>query len=101
MSPIAILISFLVYTLLLFTVSWLTSRKNDNATFFLGNRQSPWYVVDADDKKRARLNCICHLLSKIEYRDVTRQEIELPPRQDDYGYIRPPLEEQTFVPEVY
>lgn len=45
MTPASIFISFLVYTALLFTVSWITSRKSDNRTFFLGNRQSPWFVV--------------------------------------------------------
>jgi Na+/proline symporter len=45
MSPASILISFLTYTALLFLISWLTSRRSDNVTFFLGNRQSPWYVV--------------------------------------------------------
>ncbi len=45
MSPVSILISFLIYTLLLFVVSWITSRKSNNDTFFIGNRKSPWFVV--------------------------------------------------------
>ncbi len=64
-------------------------------------KQAPWYVVNAEDKKRARLNCISHLLTMIPYEDRTGGEIELPPRQEDQGYIRPPIAEQTFVPEVY
>jgi polyphosphate kinase len=64
-------------------------------------KQAPWYVVNADDKKRARLNTITHLLSLIPYEDLTPEPIELPPRQSDIGYIRPPRSEQTFVPEVY
>ena len=64
-------------------------------------KQSPWYVVDANDKKRARLNCIHHLLSMIPYEDLTPEKIELPPRQKDSGYLRPPMTDQTFVPEVY
>ena len=64
-------------------------------------KQAPWYVVNAEDKKRARLNCISHLLSMIPYEDRTLGEIELPPRQEHQGYIRPPIGEQTFVPEVY
>ena len=64
-------------------------------------KQAPWYVVNADDKKRARLNCITHLLSLIPYQDVTREIIELPPRQSDAGYVRPPMTDQTFVPEVH
>jgi polyphosphate kinase 2 (PPK2 family) len=64
-------------------------------------KQAPWYVVNADDKKRARLNCISHLLTMIPYEDTTPEPIELPPRQDDESYIRPPIGEQEFVPELY
>ena len=64
-------------------------------------KQAPWYVVNAEDKKRARLNCISHLLTMIPYEDRTLGPIELPPRQDDSGYIRPPITEQTFVPQNY
>jgi hypothetical protein len=64
-------------------------------------KQAPWYVVNADDKKRARLNCITHLLGLIPYKDLTPDEIKLPPRQRDTGYVRPPMTDQTFVPEVY
>jgi hypothetical protein len=61
----------------------------------------PWYVVNADDKKRARLNCISHLLSMIPYEDILPEPLELPPRIPASGYMRPPIDEQTFVPEVY
>jgi polyphosphate kinase len=64
-------------------------------------RQAPWYVVNADDKKKARLNVIRHLLSLIPYQDLTPEPIVLPPRQPDRGYVRPPLDEQTFIPELY
>jgi polyphosphate kinase 2 len=64
-------------------------------------KQAPWYVVNADDKKRARLNVIKHLLSMIPYKDLTPEPITLPPRQKENGYVRPPLANQTFVPEVY
>lgn len=64
-------------------------------------KQAPWYTVDADDKKRARLNCMSHLLSMIPYKDLTPPPIELPERQDDTAYVRPPVEDQTFVPDVY
>ena len=63
--------------------------------------QAPWNVVNADDKKRARLNCIHHLLSQIKYKDLTPEKIELPPRQKRKGYVRPPLSDQHFVPEAY
>ena len=64
-------------------------------------KQAPWWVVDADDKRRARLNCIAHLLSMIPYEDVIPPPLDLPPRQSDQGYVRPPMSDQTFVPEVY
>jgi polyphosphate kinase 2 len=64
-------------------------------------KQVPWYVVNGDDKKRARLNVIHHLLSLIPYEDLTPEPIALPPRQRDSGYVRPPITDQTFVPEVY
>ncbi len=62
---------------------------------------APWWVVEADSKKRARLNCINHLLSSIPYKDLTPEHIVLPPRQEDTGYVRPPMASQRFVPEAY
>jgi polyphosphate kinase 2 len=64
-------------------------------------KQAPWYVVNGDDKKRARLNVIRHFLSLIPYEDLTPEPIILPPRQPDSGYVRPPITDQTFVPEIY
>jgi polyphosphate kinase 2 len=64
-------------------------------------KQAPWYVVAADDKKRARLNVISHLLSLIPYEDLMPEPISLPPREPDRGYVRPPLDEQNFIPEPY
>ncbi len=64
-------------------------------------KQAPWYVVNADVKKRARLNVISHLLSLIDYEDHSPEPMELPPRQALGGYVRPPITEQTFVPEMY
>jgi polyphosphate kinase 2 len=63
--------------------------------------ESPWYVVDADDKRRARLNCIHHLLGQIPYADVLPSVAELPPRQGHNGYERPPKSQQRMVPAVY
>ena len=77
------------------------SKAKDEMFRHTDIKQAPWWVVNADDKKRARLNCISHLLSVIPYRDLTPDPIELPPRQPDTGYVRPPMEDQTFVPEVY
>ncbi len=63
--------------------------------------QARWNVVNADNKKRARLNCIHDLLTKIPYKDLTPAPIKLPPKQKRRGYVRPPLTDQLFVPEVY
>ncbi len=81
---------------------WVEYSKAKDAMFsYTDTKQSPWYVVNADDKKRARLNVIAHLLSLIPYKDLTPEPLKLPPRQSDSGYIRPPLSDQTFVPEKY
>jgi polyphosphate kinase 2 len=77
------------------------SHAKDDMFKYTDTKQSPWYVVHSDDKKRARLNCITHLLSLIPYEDLTPDPIKLPPRQEDTGYVRPPITDQTFVPEVY
>lgn len=74
------------------------SRAKDDMFRYTDTKQSPWYVVEADDKKRARINCISHLLSVIPYEDLTPQVLSLPPRQVDDSYVRPPFEDQTFVP---
>jgi polyphosphate kinase len=76
------------------------SRAKDEMFRYTDIKHAPWYVVQADDKRRARLNCIAHLLSLIEYEDLTPPPLELPPR-GDAAYVRPPMDEQTFVPEVY
>jgi polyphosphate kinase 2 len=77
------------------------SRAKDEMFGYTDTKQSPWYVVNADDKKRARLNCISHLLSMIPYEYIQPEEIELPERQNRSGYVRTPISEQTFVPEIY
>jgi polyphosphate kinase 2 len=81
---------------------WVEYSRAKDAMFASTDiKQAPWYVVNADDKKRARLNVIRHLLSLVPYEDLTPEEISLPPRQPDSGYVRPPITDQTFVPEVY
>lgn len=77
------------------------SQAKDRMFDFTDNKQSPWFVVNADDKRRARLNCINHILSQIPYEDILPPPLVLPPRKTGSGYIRPPIDEQTFVPEVY
>jgi polyphosphate kinase len=74
------------------------SRAKDAMFEYTDTKDSPWYVVNADDKKRARLNCISHILQRIAYEDVLPPPIQLPPQAEHAGYIRPPLESQTFVP---
>lgn len=77
------------------------SRAKDEMFGYTDTKQSPWFVVEADDKRRARLNCIAHLLSMIEYKDVPREKIILPPLEKDKSYVRPPMSEQNFIPEKY
>lgn len=77
------------------------SKAKDEMFAYTDTKVSPWFVVPSDDKKKARLNCIRHLLSMIPYEDNTPTTVELPDRPDAKGYVRPPMEEQTFVPEYY
>ena len=81
---------------------WLEySKAKDQMFAHTDIKQAPWYVVEADVKKIARLNCISHLLSMIPYEDLTPKPIKLPPRQEAVGYVRPPKGDQTFVPKVF
>ncbi len=68
---------------------------------YTDTKRSPWFVVNADNKKRARLNCISHLLSSIHYEEIDFGIKKLPPREKSKGYVRSPKDIQTFVPEVY
>jgi polyphosphate kinase 2 len=77
------------------------SKAKDRMFEYTDTKVSPWFVVNSDDKRRARLNCISHLLSTVEYKDVMPDPIELPPREDDTAYVRMPYDEQTFVPELF
>jgi len=77
------------------------SMAKDKMFSYTDTRQSPWYVVPADDKRRARLNCIDHFLTLIPYKDLTVKAIKLPPLKHDVAYVRPPITEQNFVPEKY
>jgi len=81
---------------------WVEFSKAKDRMFATTDiKQAPWYVVNADVKRHARLNCIHHLLSVIPYEDLTPGPIELPPIPDASGYVRPPITDQTFVPEAY
>jgi len=79
------------------------SRAKDDMLVHTDIDQARWYVVNSDDKKRAHLNCIAHLLSLLPYKHVAPNKIKLPKRKPELreGYARPPLEIQNFVPEIY
>jgi polyphosphate kinase 2 len=77
------------------------SRAKDAMFMYTDTEKAPWYVVDANIKRHARLNCIHHLLSLFPYEDLTPEPIVLPPRQQDTGYKRPPIDSQKWVPAVY
>jgi polyphosphate kinase 2 len=77
------------------------SRAKDEMFSHTNIPEAPWFTVEADDKRRARLNCIHHLLSKVPYEDMTPPAIKLPPRPKMQGVERPPRWEQFFVPNRY
>jgi len=77
------------------------SKAKDEMFAHCDIKQAPWWVVHADDKKRARLNCISHLLTQIPYEDLTPEPIKLKARKEDNSYVRPPITDQNFVPEKY
>ena len=81
---------------------WVEYSKAKDLMFeHTDRKETPWHVVNADKKKRARLNCIRHLLDQIPYQDMRPVEIEIPPRQEDTGYKRPKPSSQRFVREIY
>ncbi len=77
------------------------SRAKDDMFKYTDIKEAPWYAVNADNKKRARLNCMRHLLGMIPYEDLTPPPVDLPERQGDTGYIRPPMSSMTMVPDQY
>jgi polyphosphate kinase len=77
------------------------SKAKDVMLKHTDKKLTPWYIVNADNKKKARLNCVAHLLRQIPYKDLTPVQIELPPRQPDSGYKRPKKSKQHWVPERY
>jgi polyphosphate kinase 2 len=77
------------------------SRAKDLMLKHTDRKKTPWFIIDADDKKRARLNCIAHLLKQIPYKDLTTIELDLPPRQPDGSYKRPKKSSQRWVAQRY
>jgi len=63
--------------------------------------EAPWWIVEADDKKRARLNCISHLLTQVPYQDVPRVPVVLPERVHNPDYLRAPVPDEMYVPAIY
>jgi len=82
---------------------WFDYAKAKDVMFhYTDTVESPWWVVDADDKRRARLNCIRHLLTMIPYEEIEPPKLKLPRRQAaDPGYARPPIASMRWVPPVY
>ena len=77
------------------------SRAKDQMFAVTDIKQAPWYVVPSDSKRAARLNCISHLLSLFDYQDLTPAPFPLPPRKPDNSYVRPPMHDQTIIPQIY
>ncbi len=77
------------------------SRAKDEMFKFSDIKQAPWWVIPADDKRRARLNCISHVLGSFAYEDVMPNPPELPPQEESKIYVRSPFEDQNFVPLAY
>ena len=77
------------------------SRAKDEMFASTNIPEAPWFTVEADDKRRARLNCLRHVLSKVPWEDMTPPAIKLPDRPHQGDYIRPPINEQFFVPNAY
>jgi polyphosphate kinase 2 len=75
------------------------SRAKDEMFVHTDIPEAPWYVVEADNKKKARLNCMSHLLTKIPYEAKPLPDIKMPKRQRDDGYVRPPRDLYTYVPD--
>jgi polyphosphate kinase len=76
------------------------AEAKDEMFAYTDTKESPWFVVEGDDKRTARLNLIAHLLAQIPYEPVDYETIKLPPRQER-AYVRPPADTQTFVPGRY
>ncbi len=77
------------------------SRARDEMMKYTDIAEAPWYVVEADDKKKARLNTIAHLLGMIPYQDVNREAVTLPPRKKSKGYKCRPLSRKHYIPHIY
>jgi polyphosphate kinase 2 (PPK2 family) len=75
------------------------SRAKDEMFVHTDIPEAPWFVVPSDDKKAARINCIAHLLSQIPWEPKPLPDVKIPKRQSDEGYVRPPRDLYTYVPD--
>lgn len=80
---------------------WVDYSKAKDIMFqYTDTAKSPWYVIESDFKRNARINCISHLLGQFDYENTVPKKLELPKRQANSGYVRPPISDQKFVPDV-
>ncbi|MCD4714157.1 MAG: polyphosphate kinase 2 [Clostridiales bacterium] len=80
---------------------WVEYSKAKDVMFqYTDTESSPWYVIESDMKRNARINCISHLLSMIPYKDIENKKLKLPKRQENSGYVRPPIDSMRYVPDV-
>jgi polyphosphate kinase 2 len=77
------------------------SKAKDEMLTHTNIPEAPWFTVEADDKERARLNCVRHILVKVPYQDLPLEAVELTPRKPSGNYVRPPKSEQFYVPRSY
>lgn len=80
---------------------WVEYSKAKDVMFqYTDTEDSPWYVIESDEKRNARINCMAHLLSMIPYKEITYKKLKLPKRQESMGYVRMPIDLQRHVPDV-
>jgi polyphosphate kinase 2 (PPK2 family) len=77
------------------------SKAKDQMLLHTNIPEAPWFTVESDEKERARLNCMRHILVKVPYKDLVPETVELTPRKPAGGYVRPPRTEQFYVPSYY
>lgn len=80
---------------------WVDYSKAKDVMFqYTDTQTAPWYVIESDVKRNARINCISHLLSMIPYEELKHKKLELPQRQVNTGYVRPPIDSMNYVPDI-
>jgi hypothetical protein len=77
------------------------SKAKDEMLLHTNIPEAPWFTVESDDKERARLNCMRHILVKVPYEDLAPEAVQLTPRKPAGSYVRPPKTEQFYVPQYF